>query len=92
MKTFIINWSHLNSLDDFYDKIEKLFINDNKMVFWRNLDALNDILWWWFWVTSWGEEFTLIWENFDKSKKLIKNIEIIEEIINENKHIKFKKA
>ncbi len=92
MKTFIINWSHLKSLDDFYDKIELLFLGKSKLDFWRNLDALNDVLWWWFWVTWNWEEFTLIWENFDKSKKLIKNIDIIEEIINENKHIKFKKA
>lgn len=92
MKTFIINWSHLSSLDDFYSEIEELFINDEKMIFWRNLDALNDVLWWWFWVTSWGEEFTLIWKNFDASSKNIKNIDVIEKIINENKHIKFIKA
>lgn len=91
MKTFIINWSHLKNLDDFYNQIEKLLINDEKMVFGRNLDALNDILYWWFWSFE-EEEIEIIWKDFEKSKKYIGEIEIIEEIINENKHIKFIKA
>lgn len=91
MKTFIINKNHLNSLDDFYDEIEKNFIKDNTLNFWRNLDALEDVLYWWYWVFEPWETIKIIWENFDESKKTIKNIDVIEEIINDNKNIIFEK-
>lgn len=91
MKTFIINKNHLNNLDDFYDEIEKNFIKNKNFKFWRNLDALEDVLYWWYWVFEIWEKIKIIWENFDESKKLINNIDIIEEIINDNKNIIFEK-
>ena len=91
MKTFIINKNHLNSLDDFYDEIENIFIKDKNMKFWRNLDALEDVLFWWFWSFESWEKIKIIWENFEISKKNIKNIDIIEEIIENNKNIIFEK-
>lgn len=92
MKTFIINWSHLKSLDDFYNQIEDLFLKNSNINFGRNLDALNDILYWWFWSFEEWENIEIIWKDFEKSKKYLEEINIIEEIINENKHIKFRKA
>ncbi|MBW7955078.1 barstar family protein [Candidatus Gracilibacteria bacterium] len=91
MKTFIINKNHLNSLDDFYDEIEKNFIKDNTLNFGRNLDALEDVLYGGYGVFEPGETIKIIWENFDESKKTIKNIDVIEEIINDNKNIIFEK-
>jgi len=89
MKTFIINWSHLYNLDDFYDEIEIVFLSYTDIEFWRNLDALNDIFFGWFWSFEEDEKIEIIWIYFEKSKKYIKNIDIIEEIILENKNILF---
>ncbi len=91
MKTFIINKNHLKNLDDFYDEIENIFIKDKNMNFWRNLDALEDIMFWWFWSFEDWEKIKIIWENFEISKKNIKNIDVIEEIIENNKNIIFEK-
>lgn len=87
MKTFTINWNHLTSLDDFYLKIEDLFLQNSTLKFWKNLDALNDILYWWFWSFEENENIEIVWQNFEKSKKLIKNIDLIEQIIKNHKNI-----
>lgn len=92
MKSFTIQWNHLTCWDDFYNQIEWLFLKDSSLVFWRNLDGLNDILYWWFWSFEENEEIEIIWKDFDVSKKNLSEIEIIEEIICEHKHIHFKKA
>lgn len=92
MKTFTINWSHLKNIDDFYNQIEWLFLQNSDLKFWRNLDALNDILYWWFWSFEQEENIKIIWNDFNISKKYIKEIDLIEEIISENSHIKFIKA
>lgn len=92
MKTFTINGSHLNNLDDFYDTIEKLFLQNIDFKFWRNLDAFSDILSWWFWSFDEEEKIKIIWKDFEVSRKNLKNIDIIEEIITEQEHIILKKA
>lgn len=92
MKTFTINGSHLNNLDDFYDIIEKLFLQNIDFKFWRNLDAFSDILSWWFWSFDEEEKIEIIWKDFEVSRKNLKNIDIIEEIITEQEHIILKKA
>lgn len=92
MKTFTINWSHLKNIDDFYNQIEWLFLQNSNLNFWRNLDALSDILWWWFWSFKEKEMIKIIWKDFEISKKYLKNIGVIEEIIWEYEHIKFIKA
>lgn len=92
MKIFIIQWNHLKTWDDFYNQIELLFLQNSHIKFWRNLDALNDILFWWFWSFEEKEEIEIIWTYFEMSKKYIKNIDIIEEIMLENQHIHFKKT
>ncbi len=92
MKTFIIHGSHLKNLDDFYNQIEWLFLTNSDLEFWRNLDALSDILYWWFGSFEEWENIEIIWNDFQISQKYIKEIEIIEEIIHENSHIKFIKA
>jgi RNAse (barnase) inhibitor barstar len=91
MKTYIINWNHLTSLDDFYNQIETLFLQNSDLDFWRNLDGLNDILYWWFWSFKEQETIEIIWENFEKSKKYVENIDIIEEIFESYEHINFRK-
>lgn len=92
MKTFTINGSHLNNLDDFYDTIEKLFLQNIDFKFWRNLDAFSDILSWWLWSFDEEEKIEIIWKDFEVSRKNLKNIDIIEEIITEQEHIILKKA
>lgn len=92
MKTFIIKWNHLASLDDFYNQIQELFLKDSQFNFGRNLDAFSDILYGWFWSFWEWENIEIIWEDFEISKNNIKNIDIIEEIIESYEHIKFIKA
>lgn len=92
MKTFLIQWNHLKTWDDFYNQIEELFLQNSHIKFWRNLDALNDILFWWFWSFEEKEEIEIIWTYFEISKRNLINIDIIEEIINEHRHIIFKKS
>jgi len=92
MKTFIINWSHLKNLDDFYNQIEILFLKNSDLDFWRNLDGLNDILYWWFWSFEENENIEIIWKDFEISKKYISEIKIIKKIILEHKNIKFIKT
>lgn len=91
MKIFKVNWNHLNNLDDFYNEIEKIFLYNSNLKFWRNLDALEDVFYWWYWSFKTWEKIEIIWENFDKSKKVIEKIDIIEEIILDNNHIIFTK-
>lgn len=92
MKTFIIQGNHLINLDDFYDEIEKLFLKNSDLKFWRNLDAFNDILYWWFGSFNEEENIMIIWKDFKKSQIHIKEINIIEEIFLGHKNIKFIKA
>lgn len=92
MKSFIIHGNHLRNLDDFYNQIEELFLKNSDLKFWRNLDAFSDILSWWFWSFEEKEKIEIIWKNFEISKKYLKNIEIIEEIISEQEDITFIKA
>ncbi|MGE4443994.1 MAG: barstar family protein [Candidatus Altimarinota bacterium] len=92
MKTFTINGSHLNNLDDFYDTIEKLFLQNIDFKFGRNLDAFSDILSGGFGSFDEEEKIEIIWKDFEVSRKNLKNIDIIEEIITEQEHIILKKA
>lgn len=92
MKTFTIDGNYLNNLDDFYDTIEEFFLQNSDLEFWRNLDALADIFSWWFGSFEIKEKIEIIWKNFEVSRKNIKNIDIIEEIIWENEYILLKKA
>ncbi len=92
MKSFIIHGNHLRNLDDFYNQIEELFLKNSNFKFWRNLDAFSDILSWWFWSFEEKEKIEIIWKDFEISKKYLKNIEIIEEIISEQEDITFIKA
>lgn len=92
MKSFTIQWNHLTCWDDFYNQIEWLFLQNSDLKFWRNLDALYDILYWWFWSFEENEEIEIIWKDFEISKQYLENIKIIEEIIWEHKHIHLKKA
>ncbi|MDD5770182.1 MAG: barstar family protein [Candidatus Gracilibacteria bacterium] len=87
MKTFTINGNHLTSLDDFYLKIEDLFLQNSTLKFGKNLDALNDILYGGFGSFEENENIEIVWQNFEKSKKLIKNIDLIEQIIKNHKNI-----
>lgn len=89
MKTFIIKWNHLTSLDDFYNQIELLFLKNSDFDFWRNLDALNDIFWWWFWSFEEEENIEIIWKDFEESKKYLREIDVIEKIITSCEHITF---
>ncbi len=92
MKRFIIEWNHLKNWDDFYNQIEVLFLQNSDLDFWRNLDALSDILYGWFWSFEEKEMIEIVWKDFETSKKYLKNIDVIEEIIQEQEHIKFIKA
>lgn len=89
MKTFIIKWNHLTSLDDFYNVIEMLFLKDSDLVFGRNLDAFNDVLYGGFGSFWENEDIQIIWESFENSKKNIKEIDVIEDIIASYEHITF---
>lgn len=91
MKSFIIQWNHLTCWDDFYNQIEWLFLQNSDIIFWRNLDALSDVLYWWFGSFDEQEEIEIIWKDFEISRNFLKEIDIIEEIILEYKHIKFRK-
>lgn len=92
MKSFLINGSTIHNLDDFYNQIEELFLKKSDLNFWRNLDALADILSGWFWSFEISEPIEIIWEKFEESQKYLENIDIIEEIFTEQENITFKKA
>ncbi|NHK27656.1 ribonuclease inhibitor [Parvularcula flava] len=65
LKSFIIEGAWIDSLDAFYEEIEKKLINGRK---WgRNLDALNDILRGGFGTPD--EGFRLIWRDHEESRK-----------------------
>ncbi|MCP4523746.1 MAG: Barstar (barnase inhibitor) [Candidatus Gracilibacteria bacterium] len=75
----IINGNNFNNIDGFYKEI---ILNFAPSIDWEiNLDSLHDILYGGFGVFEYGEEITLKWENYSKSKVELEEINDILEII-----------
>lgn len=86
MKTFNLNGTEFNNLNEFFDVVGKLLVENNK---WgKNWDALNDILYGGFLKTNCEEEFKLIWNNSEYSKTNLIDFQKIVDLINEHKHIR----
>ena|SRR5688572_14144668 len=99
MRTIEINGKDFDSLNGFYDEIEKhLFEGD--CPWGRNLDSLQELVSCSFNYTDNFKKSVskIVWYNFDKSKREITDkkgsislIEILEDILTYNKNIMFEK-
>ena len=67
-KEFIIDGNNFNTLDEFYDEIDKLLTKDLTWKTGHNLDAFNDLLRGGFGVHEYGEPILIKWLNYNKSK------------------------
>jgi len=65
-KRFIIDGSHFDSLDSFYDEIERVLCSDFHMG--RNLNAFNDVLRGGFGKYEYEEPIDLTWRHSEKSR------------------------
>ncbi|SMC87873.1 barstar family protein [Cellulophaga tyrosinoxydans] len=85
MKIFKLNGKGFNTLNEFFDTIGELLVENND---WgKNWDALNDILYGGFIKTDCEEEFKLIWLNSEYSKINLTDFQDIVDLISEHKHI-----
>ena len=100
MRTIEINGKDFNSLDGFYDCIEKL-LTDGECPWGRNFDSLDEIVYYQFNYT--GDKTKdvnkIIWTDFEKSKSELtelagdkKVIDVLEEIFQQNDEIDFIKS
>jgi RNAse (barnase) inhibitor barstar len=98
-KVFIFNGNNFDTLDGFYDEVERVLTKDLDWKIGRNLNAFNDILRGGFGAFEYEEPIHIIWEHSGKSKSdlgypAIKRegqtvFDIIIEIIKDHKHINF---
>ena len=97
MRTIIIDSNNFNTLDGFYDQIEKELIEGN-CPWGRNLDSLDEVVSYSFNYT--GEIQTsvekIIWLNIEKSRSELTDtrggisvVDILENIFKSNPHIVF---
>lgn len=96
-KTLTIDGKNFSNLEGFYDEIDRVLTKDLDWKTGHNLNALNDLLRGGFGVFEYEEPITLIWKNFNKSKKDLNQIkdgksilDLLIEIISEHSHIEFK--
>lgn len=87
-KELILNGDSINSIDEFHIKIAKLL--DFPEFYGKNLDALWDCL-----TGFIDPEFTLIWKNHTKSKKVLgdsfeKIIKLLKDLKEEESEFEFK--
>ena len=99
MRTIEINGKNFDSLNGFYDEIEKHLI-EGECPWGRNLDSLHELVSCCFNYTdnSKKDVSQIVWYDFDKSKREIIDkkgskslIEILEDILTNNRNIKFEK-
>lgn len=90
VKEIVIDGNNFDDMESFYDEVERKICPEFDG-FGRNLDALNDVLYGGFITFELEEQVVLIWRNFNKSKREFnkKEFDLILEIIQANKHIKF---
>lgn len=90
VKEIVIDGNIFNDMESFYDEVERKICPEFDG-FGRNPDALNDVLYGGFITFEPEEPITLVWRNFNKSKRefIKKELDLILEIIQANKHIKF---
>ncbi|MHC4741569.1 MAG: barstar family protein [Planctomycetota bacterium] len=67
-KRFIIDGSRFDTLETFYDEVERILCPDLSFQWGRNLDAFNDILSGGFGSFEYEEPIDLIWKHAEKSK------------------------
>lgn len=69
MVEIIIDGNNFNTLDGFYNEIDKLLTRDLNWNTGHNFAAFNDLLRGGFGVHEDGEEIIVKWINYEKSKK-----------------------
>ena len=67
-KKFTLDANNFSNIGEFYTEIQKTLTDDSFNI-GRNLDALVDVLRGGFVKYELGEEITIVWKNFEKSKK-----------------------
>ena len=89
-QTLIINGNNFNSLESFYDEIDRVLTKGLDWKTGHNLNAFNDLLRGGFGVHDYEEPITIIWKNSNKSKTDMlfeANFDIVVEIIHSHEHI-----
>ena len=79
-KKFVLDGLNFNSLDSFYDEVEKVLTKNLDWKIGRNFNALDDILWGGFGAFEDEEPIDLIWKNSNKSKDDLGYHETIREL------------
>jgi len=97
IKSFVLEGNRFDTLEGFYDEVERVLTKDLDWKIGRNLDAFNDVLEGGFGAFEYEEPIHIIWEHSDKSKSDLAYpankregqtvFEIIIEIIKDHKHI-----
>ncbi len=96
-KVFVLDGNKFDTIEGFYDEVERVLTKDLNWKTGRNLNAFNDVLWGGFGAFEYEEPIDIIWENSTKSKSDLGYpankrkgqtvFEIIIEIIKDHKHI-----
>jgi len=96
-KVFIFNGNNFDTLDGFYDEVERVLTKDLDWKIGRNLNAFDDVLCGGFGAFEYEEAINIIWENSTKSNSDLGYpankregqtvFDIIIEIIKDHKHI-----
>ncbi len=68
IKTFVLDGNKFNTLEGFYDEVERVLTKDLDWKISRNLDAFNDVLRGGFGAFEYEEPIQIIWDHSDKSK------------------------
>ena len=68
IKSFVLEGNRFDTLEGFYDEVERVLTKDLDWKIGRNLDAFNDVLEGGFGAFEYEEPIHIIWEHSDKSK------------------------
>ena len=96
LKSIVVDGENFETIEGFYDEIDKVLTSELNWATGHNLNALNDLLRGGFGVHEYEENIELIWQAAEKSKRLFCNTsnekvtyaEIVS-VIKEHKHINF---
>ncbi len=96
LKSIVIDGENFETIEGFYDEIDKVLTSELNWATGHNLNALNDLLRGGFGVHEYEENIEIIWEAAEKSKRLFSDTanekvtfsEIVS-VIKEHKHIDF---